>query len=56
MGEILLLAATLLHQFELMSVDGGPLSPPSPPLLSRYGGGMEFPAVPWQVRMKYRAT
>jgi cytochrome P450 len=56
-GEILLFAATLLHQFELTSVTGdGPPNPPSPPSISRYGSGMEFPAVPWQVRMKYRTT
>ena len=39
-----------------MSIDGdGPPNLPAAPSVSRYGSGMEFPAVPWQVRMKYRA-
>jgi hypothetical protein len=53
--EILLLASTLLHQFEITSVDGDtPLEPPVPESTSRYGGGTEFPARHWTVRLKYR--
>ena len=54
MKEVLLIASTILHQFEMSSVDGEPLQPPVPESTSRYGGGTEFPARHWTVRLKYR--
>ena len=53
-GEVILFVSTILHQFEITSVDGGQLELPVPPLTERFGGGVEMPASPWRVRIKYR--
>ena len=54
-GEVLLFASTILHQFEIQSIDESlPLELPFPPPVSRFGGGVELPARPWRVRIKYR--
>lgn len=54
MKEVLLIVSTILHQFEISSVDGKSLQPPVPESTSRYGGGTEFPARHWTVRLRYR--
>ena len=55
MKEVLLLASIILHQFEIRSADeSSSLQPPAPESTSRYGGGTEFPARHWTVRLKYR--
>lgn len=56
MGEILAFACGFLRQFEVSSVDGGELQMPAPAPTWRYGGGVEFPATPWRVRLKYRSS
>lgn len=52
---MIIFAATLIHKFEFKSLDGEcPPGLPSLPPLNRYGGGVEFPARSWKVRMKRR--
>ena len=56
MGEIILFASAILHQFEITSADDDSqpgLPPQSPP--DQYGAGMELPGGPWTVRLRYRA-
>jgi hypothetical protein len=53
-GEVILFAATILHVFEISSVDGKELQLPGYTPPDRFGGGAEFPARPWQVRLRFR--
>jgi hypothetical protein len=53
-GEILVFVCGFLRQFEVLSLEGEEFRMPVPASAGRYGGGVEFPASPWRVRIRNR--